>query len=51
VTFKANAALGQVYMGLGNAFSSLEACSQALQFRPNDEAAKACMAEAKKAGA
>ena len=50
-SYDALMALGSVYMGLGNTFSSLEACSQALQFRPNDEAAKTCMAEAKKAGA
>lgn len=50
-SYDALLALGQVYLRLGNAFSSLEACSQALQFRPHDEAASTCVSDAKKAGA
>ena len=40
-------ALGQVYMLLGMAESSYDACSHAAALKPNNEGAKTCMSEAK----
>lgn len=40
-------ALGQVYMLLGMAESSYDACSHAAALKPKSEAAKSCMSEAK----
>ena len=40
-------ALGQVYMLLGMAESSYDACSHAAQLKPKSEEAKGCMSEAK----
>jgi cytochrome c-type biogenesis protein CcmH/NrfG len=40
-------ALGQVYLLLGMAESSYDACSHAASLKPNNENAKTCMSEAK----
>ena len=48
-SYDALLALGQVYLALKQASSAFDACSQALQFRPGDEAARRCVDEAKKA--
>lgn len=40
-------ALGQVYMALGMAESSYDACSHAAALKPKSEEAKTCMSEAK----
>ena len=40
-------ALGQVYMLLGMAESSYDACNHAAQLKPKSEEAKGCMSEAK----
>ena len=50
-SYDALLALGQVYLALKQASSAFDACSQALQFRPGDDAARSCVDEAKKAGA
>ena len=50
VSFDALLALGQVQLALKQPDSAFNSCSQALQFRPGDEAARTCVEEAKKAG-
>ena len=49
-SYDALLALGQVYLALKQTDSAFDACSQALQFRPGDDAARSCVDEAKKAG-
>jgi tetratricopeptide (TPR) repeat protein len=41
-------ALGQVYLKLGQKESALDACAHAQGLKPNDEAAKSCLEEARK---
>ena len=50
VSYDALLALGQVYLALNQPDSAFNSCSQALQFRPGEEAARTCVEEAKKAG-
>lgn len=50
-SYDALLALGQVCLALKQESSAFDACSQALQFRPDDEAARNCRDAAKKAGA
>jgi tetratricopeptide (TPR) repeat protein len=50
-SYDALLALGQVDLALGQATAALDACSQALSFRPGDGAAQSCVEEARKAGA
>ena len=45
--FDALLALGQVYLALGQKPSALSSCAKAQAYKPNNEAAKACVAEAR----